>query len=83
MNPKIIHSFLELLAKTLPEGGRAVMIWDGAAETRPTGAQRAPLRVPENVTLVRLPPYCPELNPTQNLWRHLKRRFWNNRAYAD
>src|SRR5258706_15175131 len=28
----------------------------------------AALSIPENVTLVRLPPYAPELNPLENVW---------------
>ena len=30
------------------------------------------LRVPENLTLVFLPPYSPELNPIERLWLHLR-----------
>ena len=28
--------------------------------------------IPENVTLVRLPPYAPELNPIENVWEYLR-----------
>ncbi|MDW8215756.1 MAG: transposase, partial [Roseiflexaceae bacterium] len=30
------------------------------------------LTIPENVRLVFLPPYCPELNPIERVWRDLK-----------
>jgi transposase len=30
------------------------------------------LVVPENVILLFQPPYCPELNPSERLWEHLK-----------
>jgi len=30
------------------------------------------LGVPENVILLFQPPYCPELNPIERLWEHLK-----------
>ncbi|MFC7739372.1 transposase [Roseomonas sp. GCM10028921] len=33
------------------------------------------LRVPENVTLIPLPPYAPELNPVERVWLHLRERF--------
>jgi DDE superfamily endonuclease len=33
------------------------------------------LRVPDNVVLIDLPPYCPELNPVERLWQDLKRRL--------
>ena len=30
------------------------------------------LVVPENIILLFQPPYCPELNPIERLWEHLK-----------
>ena len=54
------------------------MLWDGAG----FHTSRS-LVVPENITLVQLPPYSPELNPIENLWHYLKSHFWSNRAYAD
>ncbi len=46
------------------EGKRIVMVVDGAAAHRANS-----LRVPERITLVRLPAYTPELNPTERLSR--------------
>ncbi len=38
-----------------------------------SGAHKAKrLQIPENIRLVELPPYCPELNPIERLWRDLK-----------
>ena len=31
------------------------------------------LQIPDNVVLLKLPPYCPELNPIEWFWRELKR----------
>lgn len=39
------------------------------------------LSVPENITLCHLPPYSPELNPIELIWRFLKQRFLSNRIY--
>ena len=30
------------------------------------------LQVPDNITLVKLPPYSPELNPMENVWAYLR-----------
>ncbi len=30
------------------------------------------LRVPDNITLLKLPPYAPELNPMENVWAYLR-----------
>lgn len=35
------------------------------------------LVIPANIALIFLPPYCPELNPAENIWAILKRKFTN------
>lgn len=35
------------------------------------------LNIPDNVGLLFLPPYSPELNPAENMWEILKRKFTN------
>ncbi len=77
LNTEVINVFLEQFSATLAADEHAVMIWDGAGFHTSKS-----LRVPENVTLLQLPPYSPELNPIENLWHYLKSHFWSNRAYA-
>lgn len=35
------------------------------------------LVLPHNIALLFLPPYCPELNPAEKVWRHLKDHLAN------
>jgi transposase len=35
------------------------------------------LQTPQNIGLIFLPPYSPELNPAENIWAILKRKFTN------
>lgn len=35
------------------------------------------LIIPENIILVFLPPYSPELNPAEKIWQRIKRNFTN------
>lgn len=35
------------------------------------------LNIPDNVGLLFLPPYSPELNPSENMWAIFKRKFAN------
>ncbi|MCC7050897.1 MAG: transposase, partial [Bacteroidia bacterium] len=35
------------------------------------------LKIPENVALLFLPPYSPELNPAEKIWAFMKRGFTN------
>ncbi|MCO6047788.1 IS630 family transposase [Aeoliella sp. ICT_H6.2] len=78
LNTKIINTFLDQFSQTIPNGEHAVMVWDGAG----FHTSKA-LVIPENITLVQLPAYSPELNPIENLWHYLKSHFWSNRSYAD
>jgi transposase len=41
------------------------------------------LAVPENITLIPLPPYSPELNPVERVWLYLKERFLSHRLLDD
>ncbi|MCC7406884.1 MAG: transposase [Phycisphaeraceae bacterium] len=41
------------------------------------------LAVPDNLTLLHLPPYSPEHNPVERLWAFLKSHYLSNRVYAD
>jgi transposase len=49
-------------------GAHAALILDGAGWHRTGGEPR----VPDNITLVPLPPYAPELNPMENVWEYLR-----------
>lgn len=41
------------------------------------------LKVPENITLLHLPPYSPELNPVERLWAYIKSHYLSNRIFKD
>jgi transposase len=76
LNTAVVNLFLEQFSHGLPTGVHAVLIWDGAGFH--TGKD---LVVPGNVSLIRLPPYSPELNPVENLWHYLRSHHWSNREY--
>ena len=42
----------------------------------------ARLVVPDNITLVVLPPKCPELNPAENVWQFMRDNWLSNRVFA-
>jgi transposase len=39
------------------------------------------LTVSDNISLPHLPPYRPEINPVENIWRYLRQNFLNNRSF--
>lgn len=64
LNAQLMQRFLDEFARThATQGKRIVMVLDGATAHRANS-----LRVPAGITLVQLPPYTPELNPTERLW---------------
>ncbi len=54
------------IGKCVTAGAIALLIVDGAGWHSPK------LAVPENVVLLNLPPYAPELNPAENTWEYLR-----------
>ena len=55
------------VARTVAAGAHALLILDGAGWHGSTK-----LQVPDNITLLKLPPYAPELNPMENVWAYLR-----------
>jgi transposase len=41
------------------------------------------LKIPENISLLYLPSYSPELNAIERLWGYLKSHYLSNRVYTD
>ena len=39
------------------------------------------LVVPENIVLLRLPPYAPELNPAENIWAYLRGNAFTHQVW--
>jgi transposase len=74
----VVQTFLEQLSAAIPAGTHVLLVWDGAGYHV---AKR--LRVPGNLTVLRLPPYSPELNPVERLWLYLRQHYWSNRVYPD
>jgi hypothetical protein len=67
------------IGKQVSAEAHAVLVCDGAGWHQ-TGDR---LIVPGNLSLLRLPPYAPELNPIENVWEYLRgnqlsMRVWNS-----
>jgi len=74
----VMDLFLAQFAAALPAAAHAVLVLDGAG----WHDQRA-LTVPDNLTLVPLPAYSPELNPVERIWLYLRERFLSLRFLPD
>lgn len=58
--------FVDAFAEAFPDSLNLLLLDNSGAHT----SQQ--LTLPANVRLVFLPPYCPELNPIERVWRDLK-----------
>ncbi len=67
VNTEAMGLHLEEIAKAVAPGAHALLIVDGAG----WHCAKA-LEVPDNITLLKLPPYAPELNPMENVWAYLR-----------
>lgn len=78
VDTEMMSLFLYWMGKQLGEDRHAVLVLDGAGWHKAKG-----LRVPPNITLLFLPPYSPELNPTELVWLFLKQHQLSNRVFKD
>ena len=68
VNTEAMSIHLQEISSQVAPGAQAVLILDGAGWHQRGGD----LVVPENITLLSLPPYAPELNPMENVWDYLR-----------
>lgn len=73
-NTDMFGYFLNELSKQKPDEFKMIILDNGAFHK----AKR--LRVPENIALIFLPPYSPELNPSELVWKYIK-SFIVNKTY--
>lgn len=73
-NTDMFQIFLDQLAKQNPEEYKIIILDNGAFHK----AKR--LLIPDNIGLIFLPPYSPELNPAEKIWWLLKKQI-NNKVF--
>jgi transposase len=67
---------VSMIRADLAPGAHAVLLLDQAG-----WHMTDKLVVPANITLLPLPPKCPELNPTENVWQFLRVNYLSNRVF--
>jgi transposase len=75
VNTDCMQVFIDEVSSRHP-GDRIVMVLDGAGWHK-----AASLVVPDNMRLVSLPPYAPELNPVEHLWDELREKAFGNLVF--
>ena len=75
-NTAAMQLHLDEIARRITAGAHAILILDQAGWH---GAKA--LVVPNNITLMPLPPRSPELNPTENIWQFMRQNWLSNRIF--
>ncbi|HDY8106446.1 TPA: IS630 family transposase [Vibrio vulnificus] len=78
VNKNIMVEHLKQLSAVTEKGRHAVAIMDGA------GWHTNDIAEPfDNVSIIKLPPYSPELNPIEQMWSWLRQHSLANQSFAD
>ena len=67
---------LEEISRTVAAKAHAVVVMDRAGWHKTDK-----LKVPNNLTIILLPPRSPELNPVENIWQYLRQTWLSNRVF--
>ena len=73
VNTTVFESYLKEFSKHKPNEYKIVVIDNAGFHSTKN------IEVPENVFLLRIPPYAPELNPCEQVWQYIKNRYKNKR----
>ena len=73
VNTEIFGSYLKELSLHKPKEYKIVVIDNAGFHSTKN------MIIPENIFLLRIPPYNPELNPCEQVWQYIKNRFKNQR----
>ena len=74
-NTESMNVFLEELSNTFQKDN-IILACDGAAWHK-SGS----LRIPENIKLVFIPPYTPEMNPIEQIWKEIRKHGFKNEVF--
>jgi len=69
---------MDEISKAVLPNSHAVVLADGAGWHIASA-----LKLAKNVSLMIIPPYCPELNPVENIWQFLRQNYLSNQVFED
>ena len=72
-NTEAMNLHLAEIAATVAPAAHAILLVDQAGWHLSTR-----LLVPANITIILLPPKCPELNPVENVWQFMRDNWLSN-----
>lgn len=77
-NAEAMNIHLDAISRAVAPGAHALTVMDGAGYHH-----RAAIKLPANISVLKLPPYSPELNPIETVWQYLRQNFLAHRILDD
>ncbi|WP_139159095.1 IS630 family transposase, partial [Vibrio sonorensis] len=78
VNKEIMVEHLKQISAVTKKGRHTVVIMDGAGWHTNNIAEQF-----DNVSIIKLPPYSPELNPIEQVWSWLRQHCLANQSFTD
>jgi hypothetical protein len=76
VNVEAMNEHLAVISQCVSVGAIAVLVLDNAGwHTSPR------LKRPDNIVLLPLPPYAPELNPAENVWEFMRKNWFGHQVW--
>ena len=75
-NTNCMNVFFCELSKTFPKD-KILLVCDGAGWHKSKA-----LEIPENIELIFIPPYTPEMDPIEQIWKEIKKRGFKNESFS-
>ena len=76
MNTEEMGAFLGQVGARYPDD-HILMVVDGASSHKAKA-----LSIPDNISLILLPAYSPQLNPQENVWDEIREKNFPNRVFS-
>lgn len=74
-NTQVMNVFLEKLSEEYKDD-IILLICDGASWHKSKG-----LKIPQNIVISNIPPYTPEMNPIEQIWKQLRQPGFKNEIF--
>ena len=78
VNTDYMNAHLRFISEQVTPGSHAILVLDQAG-----WHVAKSLKVPQNLTLLHLPPYSPQLNAAERVWPYLRGNYLSNRVFKD
>lgn len=75
IDSEVVNIFLQKLSKNYTNQ-KVLLLLDNASYHKTQGGEK--YRLPQNISIMFLPPYSPDLNPQENVWKIVKEKEFKN-----